>query len=69
MSALKRAVDDAKLANSVALLRYPLAMPGMPQELKTQAKRIVADVIEDRTGAPPQPRQVRPRHQARRTAP
>jgi hypothetical protein len=51
--ALKRAVDDAKLANSVALMRYPLAMPGMPQELKTQAKRIVADVIEDKTGHRP----------------
>ena len=51
--ALKHAIDDAKIANSVALLRYPLAMPGMPQELKTQAKRIVADVIEDRTGHRP----------------
>jgi hypothetical protein len=51
--ALRRAIDDAKIANSVALMRYPLAMPGMPQELKTQAKRIVADVIEDRTGHRP----------------
>ena len=53
MVGFKRAVDDAKLANSVALIRYPMAMPGMPQELKTQAKRIVADVIEDRTGHRP----------------
>jgi len=53
MIGFKHAVDDAKLANSVALLRYPLAMPGMPQELKTQAKRIVADVVEDRTGHRP----------------
>lgn len=53
MVGFKRAIEDAKLANSVALLRYPLAMPGMPQELKTQAKRIVADVIEDRTGHRP----------------
>jgi hypothetical protein len=51
--ALKHAVEDAKLANSVALLRYPLAMPGMPQELKNQAKRIIADVVEDRTGHRP----------------
>jgi hypothetical protein len=50
---MKRAVDDAKIANSVALMRYPLAMPGMPQELKSQAKRIVADVVEDRTGHRP----------------
>jgi hypothetical protein len=51
--AFRRAIDDAKTANSVALMRYPLAMPGMPQELKTQAKRIVADVIEDKTGHRP----------------
>ncbi len=51
--ALKRAVDDAKLANAVALVRYPMAMPGMPTELKSQAKRIVADVVEDRTGHRP----------------
>ena len=53
MVGFKRAVEDAKLSNSVALLRYPLAMPGMPQELKTQAKRIVADVVEERTGHRP----------------
>jgi hypothetical protein len=53
MVGFKHAVDDAKMANSVALLRYPMAMPGMPQELKTQAKRIVADVIEDKTGHRP----------------
>lgn len=53
MVSFKRAVEDAKVANSVALLRYPMAMPGMPQELKTQAKRIVADVVEDRTGHRP----------------
>lgn len=53
MVGFKRAVDDAKVANSVALLRYPLAMPGMPNELKTQAKRIVADVVEDKTGHRP----------------
>ncbi len=51
--AFRRAIDEAKTANSVALLRYPMAMPGMPQELKTQAKRIVADVIEDKTGHRP----------------
>lgn len=51
--ALKHAVDDAKLANSVAILRYPLALPAMPQELKTQAKRIVADAVEDKTGHRP----------------
>jgi hypothetical protein len=53
LASLLKAVDDAKIANSVALLRYPMAMPGMPQELKTQAKRIVADVIEDKTGHRP----------------
>lgn len=53
MVGFKHAVEDAKMANSVALLRYPLAMPGMPNELKTQAKRIVADVVEDKTGHRP----------------
>jgi hypothetical protein len=51
--AFKRAIDDAKLANSVALVRFPLAMPTMPQELKTQAKKLVADVVEEKTGHRP----------------
>jgi hypothetical protein len=51
--ALKHAIDDAKLANSVAILRYPMAMPQMPQELKTQAKRIIADAVQDKTGHRP----------------
>ena len=51
--ALKHAVDDAKLANSVAILRYPLAMPSMPQDLKAEAKRIVADAVQDKTGHRP----------------
>lgn len=50
---LRRAANDAKLANSVALLRYPLAMPNMPQEMQTSAKRIAADVVEDKTGHRP----------------
>jgi hypothetical protein len=49
----KKAIEDARVANSVALLRYPMAMPAMPQELKMQAKRIVADVVEDKTGHRP----------------
>ncbi len=51
--ALKHAVDDAKLANSVAILRYPLAMPAMPQELKVHAKRILADSVQAKTGHRP----------------
>ena len=51
--ALRHAVDDAKLANAVAILRYPLAMPQMPLELKTQAKRILADTVQQRTGHRP----------------
>ena len=51
--ALEHAVDDAKLANSVAILRYPLAMPAMPQELKVHAKRILADSVQARTGHRP----------------
>jgi hypothetical protein len=51
--ALKHAVDDAKLANSVAILRYPLALPAMPQELKVHAKRVLADSVQAKTGHRP----------------
>ena len=50
---LKRAVDDAKLDNSVALLRYPMAVSGLPDDLQSSAKRVVADVIEEKTGKRP----------------
>jgi hypothetical protein len=51
--ALKRAIDDAKLANSAAMVRYPLALPQMPQDLKEQAKRILASTVQEKTGHRP----------------
>ncbi|EYF07372.1 hypothetical protein [Chondromyces apiculatus] len=50
---LKRAVADAKLANAVALMRYPLALPGMKDDIQTATKRIVADILEEQTGSRP----------------
>ncbi len=53
---LRKAVDDASLSNSVALLRYPLAMPEMADTNKLVAvvADIVADTIEAQTGKRPQ---------------
>lgn len=50
---LKRAVEDAKIANSVALIRYPMAVPGLKDDAQVTAKRILADVVEERTGQRP----------------
>ncbi len=50
---LRRAVDDAKTDNSVALIRYPLAVPSLTQDIQSSAKRILADVIEEKTGTRP----------------
>jgi hypothetical protein len=50
---LRQAADDADIANGAAAVRYPLAVPGIKDALVDQAKTIVADVIEDRTGHRP----------------
>ncbi len=50
---LRRAVEDAKNDNSVVLLRYPMAMTGLPSDLQSTAKRVLADVIEEQTGKRP----------------
>lgn len=50
---LLEAVGDARDANSAAMLRYPLAMPGMTDDLTAAAGRFTADVIEERTGHRP----------------
>ena len=53
---LRRAVDDASLSNSVAILRYPLALPEMSDtnKLVNVVSDIVADTIEKQTGKRPQ---------------
>ena len=53
VAALARAVDDAKTANAVALVRYPIAMPGMTSDVQAAAKRFAADVVEEKTGHRP----------------
>jgi hypothetical protein len=50
---LRRAVEDARLAIAVAALRYPLALPQITSDVQTSAKRIVADVVEEKTGHRP----------------
>jgi hypothetical protein len=50
---LREAVEDAKNANSAAMMRYPLALPTLQDDLPTTVKRFVADVIEEQTGHRP----------------
>ncbi len=50
---LKRAVEDAKTMNSVALLRYPMAVTTLHEDVQSSAKRVVADVIEEQVGKRP----------------
>lgn len=50
---LRRAVDDAKTMNSVALLRYPMAITSLQDDVQRSAKRVVGDVIEEQTGKRP----------------
>jgi hypothetical protein len=50
---LLRAVEEARLANSTAMIRYPLAMPSMSSDVQIAAKRFAADVIEEKTGHRP----------------
>lgn len=57
---LRRAVDDAKTDNSVALIRYPMAIPSMTTDLQSSAKRIIADVIEEKTGKRPDMSSLKP---------
>ena len=57
---MRRAVDEAKNNNSVALLRYPMAVTGLHNELEPTAKRIVADVIEEQVGKRPDMTSLKP---------
>lgn len=53
LASLRSAVEDAKLSNSVALVRYPLAFPRLKDELKPTVTRFVGDVVEEKTGSRP----------------
>ncbi len=50
---LRQAVNDARSANAAASIRYPLALPGVKDDIKVAAKRFLADVIEEQTGHRP----------------
>lgn len=53
VAGLRRAVEDAKMANAAALIGYPKAVPGLKDEVKTIVKRIAADSIEEKIGTRP----------------
>ncbi len=50
---LLEAVGDARDANAAAMVRYPMAMPGITDDVTAAAARFTADVIEERTGHRP----------------
>src|SRR5262249_27740548 len=57
---LRAAVSDAKNANSAAMLRYPIAVTGLPGDIQKAAPRFVADVIEEKTGTRPDTNGIKP---------
>lgn len=50
---LRQAVDDAQVANGAAVVRYPMAIPGIKTDVQKVVPEIVADIIEEQTGARP----------------
>lgn len=50
---LLEAVEDAQNANSAAMIRYPMAVPSLHEDLQKVVPRLVADVIEEQTGHRP----------------
>jgi hypothetical protein len=50
---LRKAVDDAQIANGAAAVRYPMAIPGIQGAVKTQVTSIVGDILEEKTGKRP----------------
>lgn len=50
---LRAAVSDALVANQAAMLRYPLAVTGMQDDVQKAAGRFAADSVEDQIGVRP----------------
>jgi hypothetical protein len=50
---LRRAVEDAKLANQAAVLGYPRAVPTLKDSVQVVVPDITAEVIEEQTGKAP----------------
>jgi hypothetical protein len=50
---LGQAVDDAKVANGAAIVRYPMALPGIQTDIQVVVPNVVADILEEQTGKRP----------------
>lgn len=50
---LRQAVDDAKIANGAAAVRYPMAATSLLDSAKQMAAVYTADVVEEKTGKRP----------------
>ncbi|MEA2747133.1 MAG: hypothetical protein QOI41_1276 [Myxococcales bacterium] len=50
---LRQAVDDAKIANGAAAVRYPMAATSLIDSAKQMASVYTADVVEEKTGKRP----------------
>ncbi|MBK6690713.1 MAG: hypothetical protein IPG50_00655 [Myxococcales bacterium] len=50
---LRQAIDDANIANGAAAVRYPLAIPSLPDSTKAMVPVFVADIVEEQTGKRP----------------
>ncbi len=57
---LLEAVEDARIANDAAMVRYPMAMPSLTTDLQQAATRFVADVIEEKSGHRPATKGIAP---------
>jgi hypothetical protein len=53
VAVLRRALGDAKIANSAALIGYPKAAPGLKDEVKIIVKRVAADTLQLNIGKRP----------------
>lgn len=53
VASLRVAVGDAIAANQAAIVRYPLATPGISDDVQKAAARFAADSVEDQIGARP----------------
>jgi hypothetical protein len=57
---LRQAVEDAKIANGAAAVRYPMAATSLLDSAKQMAAVYVADVVEEKTGKRPNTSSIQP---------
>ena len=57
---LRQAVDDAKIANGAAAVRYPMAVTSLLDSAKQMAAVYTADVVEEKTGKRPNTSSLQP---------